>query len=174
MSIEAITYVKNLDHPEIKGSLYTLLLIIAENTFNDSFVCRLGQPQLAKESRMDERSVRRLLKSMAEECQPALIERKPRYRHDDAGGRAKDDIIIIGFESWYGSLNPASGTALTPTGQSVRKANLPDNLSGGDTGHGSPGATGHCCPVPIEESRTSNRTSPPLPPHTPPTPPPNR
>ena len=60
VSIEAINYIKSCDFGA-NENLRLMMFAIAENTFNDSFVCKLSREKLARElgPRKNERTARR-------------------------------------------------------------------------------------------------------------------
>lgn len=100
MSVEAIAYVKSLDLGGKESAAVRLLLyVIAENTFNDTFVCRLTQQQLAYEVRVSDRTVRRHLDDLAEGG--AIIRPRKRLRSTQSGQLSGDIIRIRGFKRWY-------------------------------------------------------------------------
>lgn len=98
MSFEAIAYAKSLDlGPLDNAQTHLLLRSIAENTFNDTFVCRLSREQLAYEcGRVSERTVRRHIADMIE---GRVLLRRENYA--PGGGRTTDDLRIVGFKKWY-------------------------------------------------------------------------
>lgn len=93
MSIDAITYAKTLDVDNPMSRL--LLFIIAENTFNDSGLCRVGQQVLAHDCRASERTVRTHLKKL-DKATAIAIKAQPL----PGGGRAPDTIELVGFLDW--------------------------------------------------------------------------
>ena len=143
MSVEAIAYVKSLDLRECEKARL-LLFIIAENTFNDTFVCVIGQRQLAYEARACERTVRRQIDELVA---ARILIRKPRYP-EKSGGRLPDALRIVGFKRWYLASHKATRKKFLEhaeasgqngrktrgsTGQNVRKP-LPDKMSGSPGG----------------------------------------
>lgn len=98
MSNEAYAFVASLDLGDMESAATRLLLqCIAHNTFNDTFVCRLEQSQLAYETRMSVRSVRRHLAAF--ERARVVIRAK---RRSLAHGQAMPDLIRLrGFKRWY-------------------------------------------------------------------------
>ena len=135
VSIEALAYAKQMDlgaHECAQARL--LLYVIAENTFNDTFVCRLCQDQLAYEAgRVTDRTIRRHLTTLEE---AGLIIRAA--RRNQHGHAAHDVIRIRGFKRDYLARHPKA-----------RRKIQPDNLSGGASPTGQivrqPADT--CCPV---------------------------
>jgi hypothetical protein len=110
MSIDAITYAKTLDVDNPMSRL--LLFIIAENTFNDTGECKVGQSVLAYETRAHERTVRRHLDKLGDE---KVINVKVRPRAE--GGRLNDAIELVGFLDWL---------------RQTRTKPEPDNLAGSE------------------------------------------
>lgn len=163
MSFEAIAYAKQLDLGGAESAAVRLLVyVIAENTFNDTFVCKVCQDQLAYEAgRMSERSVRRHLKDL--EDARIIVRRTVR---GSGGHVARDDIRLVGFKRWYWrdhakkhrryravqAANLAGSEGGEPSGQIGRQ--LPDSTC--------PPATGQQVSGRYKEDRTStSRTSPP-------------
>lgn len=154
MSIEALAYAKQLDlgaHECAQARL--LLYVIAENTFNDTFVSRLCQEQLAYEAgRVSDRTVRRHLASLEEAG--VIIRAARRNQHGHAGN---DVIRIRGFKRDYLARHPKA-----------RRKSPADNLSGGTAPTGQivrqPPDT--CCPVAtgqqVSGSYKESRTSTPV------------
>lgn len=100
MSIEAIAYAKQMDLGAAENAQARLLVyVIAENTFNDSFVCRLTQAQLAYEAgRVSERTVRRHLDAL----EGARVVVRPKAQRRADGGHMLGDVIRLrGFKRWY-------------------------------------------------------------------------
>lgn len=133
MSIEAISYVKTLELRRArKASL--LLYVIGENTFNDTFRCLLGHEQLGYEAgRISVRTVSRHLVLLEEE---GRILRRPRFNSD--GGRAFDEIEIVGFAEWYTAQHPRRNKGkpdklsdMPHTPKCPVNLLQPDNVSGG-------------------------------------------
>ena len=98
MSFEAIGYVKQLELGSLEDPAKRLLLItIAENTFNDSFRCKIEQKQLAHDcARVCKKTISRHLKKLET---AKIIKRH--HRHLKQGGRLPDAIEIVGFEEHY-------------------------------------------------------------------------
>lgn len=163
MSIEALAYAKQMDLDGAESAQARLLVyVIAENTFNDTFVCRLSQEQLAYEAgRVSERTVRRHLDAL----EAARLIVRPRAQRRAGGGHMLSDVIRLrGFKQWYARDHGR------------RKAGSPaDKLSGGgaNVSRGSRAATGGqfvrppadtCCPPAAgqqvsgayKDTRTSN------------------
>lgn len=97
MSIEAMTYVKQLDVANPTSRM--LLLIIAENTFNDSGVCRVGQAVLSHETRVPERTLRDHLRRLRREG-VITIERSK----DENGQMQHAAIGLVGFADFLASI----------------------------------------------------------------------
>lgn len=162
VSIEALAFAKQMDLGAQECAQARLLLyVIAENTFNDTFVCRLCQDQLAYEAgRVSDRTVRRHLATLEE---AGLIIRAA--RRNQHGHAAHDVIRIRGFKRDYLARHPKA-----------RRKTPADNLSGRDAPTGQfvrqppdtccPPATGQQVSGAYKESRTSTPVlnSPP-PPH---------
>lgn len=159
-----MAFAKALDLGACEGAQARLLLyVIAENTFNDSFLCRLCQEQLAYEAgRVSDRTIRRHLASLEE---ARLIVRQSKRA---ATGNASNDVIrIVGFKRWYHANHG---------GPSVRRSKIqPDKLSGGSKANPTgqivrlqpdstcPPATGQQVSGTYKDNRTSKSVlSPPL------------
>lgn len=121
VSTDAIAYIKTLDLGECEKSRL-LLYVIAENTFNDSFICVIGNEQLAYEVRLNERTVRRQIEALVD---GRILLRKPRY--PIAGGRLNDALRIRGFKRWYRDNHAVSKRAF-------KAKTLPDKMSGSPQG----------------------------------------
>lgn len=165
MSIEALTFAKKMDLGKCEGAQARLLVyVIAENTFNDSFLCRLCQEQLAYEARASESTIRRHLRALEE----ARIILRRRARDED--GRLGNHVIrLVGYKRWYNTQHADSQRKFRArhrppvnlTGGEKPNEKPPVNLTGGEP------ATGHVLtggpPVTVdrsakEESRTSEVT----------------
>ena len=98
MSIEALAFAKQRALGDAESAQARLLIyVIAENTFNDSFVCRLCQEQLAYEAgRAGERTIRRHLDAL--EAARSIIRKRPR---DENGNMLAHVIRLVGFTRWY-------------------------------------------------------------------------
>jgi hypothetical protein len=84
-----------------------LLFIIAENTFNDTGLCRVGQKVLADETRASIRTVQDHIKKLKD----AKVLR-PRPQPKEGGGREFDALELIGFLRWLKrSRSPGSEPA---------------------------------------------------------------
>jgi hypothetical protein len=139
VSIEAITYVKLLDLGELEGgNLRLLLYILAENTFNDSGLCKVGQQEIARQTRSSTRSVIRRLIAL-EDAKSPIIERIARYLPE--GGRKTDAIKLCGFSEWLEEQQESKGKRRTPplpdklSGRGVQDDGLGDDLSASPTRH---------------------------------------
>lgn len=163
MSVEAIAYVKSLDLGSCEKARL-LMYVIGENTFNDTFICALGNEQLAYEVRANERTVRRQLEDL---IVAGKIIRKSRYP-EKSGGRLPDALRIVGFKKWYLTNNKSSRrrtkTEADATGQNVRKplpakmsgrrGGLADKMSGRLPDTAMSGVTGHQVSGSYKETRT--------------------
>lgn len=159
MSIEALAYAKLLDLGTAESAQARLLVyVIAENTFNDTFICRLGQAQLAYEAgRVHERTIRRHLDTL----EAAKIIVRPRRRSRDSDGQLKEvPVRIRGFKRWYIRDHKAA----------PKRSSLPAKMSGG--GGSSSGQivrkpADTCCPVAsgqqVSGTYKDTRTSIPVP-----------
>ncbi len=99
MSTDAIAFVKTLD---VDNPISLLLLIfVAENTFNDSGLCRVGQEILAEDTRRSPKTVRTHLKKLEKSGVVAI---KPQPR--PGGGRNNDAIELVGFLDWLNKNRP--------------------------------------------------------------------
>jgi len=117
VSIEALAYVKSMDLGVLESAQTRLLVyIIAENTWNDTFVCRLNQDQLAYEAgRVSDRTVRRHLDQLEE---ARIILRAE--RRSTSGNILPDLIRLVGYKRWYWRDHAKH-----------HRASPPDKLSGG-------------------------------------------
>lgn len=148
MSFEAIAYAKMIDLHDCEGPAARLLVyVLAENTFNDTFVCRLCQEQLAFEARISDRSVRRHLDAL--EKAGILIRAK---RRDASGNMLPDNIRLVGFKRWYHRDHGSRK-------RSVRAASPPAKLAGGSEGGSDANHRPNCPPVggQIVRPRADNR-----------------
>lgn len=104
MSVEALAYVKTLDLGDCEKARL-LMYVIGENTFNDTFVCRVGIEELAFQLRRDEKTVRRQLAALESRVTVAGVRRRAyvlRARRNGVdGGRRFDDIRLVGYKRWY-------------------------------------------------------------------------
>lgn len=97
MSIEAITYVKQLDVANPTSRL--LLMVIGENTFNDSLVCRVGQAVLSDETRVPTRTIRDHLRRLRRDGVITI------QRSKDANGQMQPAAIaLVGFGDFLASI----------------------------------------------------------------------
>lgn len=174
VSIDAIAYAKTIDLDECESAQARLLLyVVAENTFNDSFVCTLDQTQLAYEAgRASVRTVRRHLESLE---QAGVILRAER-RHEATGARLPDAVRLVGYKRWYHANHRGPkhrGATARATGQIGRKglaarpaaggagSNRPNwPLASGQQVSGAPGQQ----VAGIEEPVLTRTKTPPLPP----------
>lgn len=161
MSIAAIAFAKTVDLLDCEGPAARLLLyVLAENTFDDTFVCRLSQEQLALDVRIADRTVRRHLDAL--ETSGIIIRAKRR----SSGGNAMPDAIrIVGYKRWYHRDHGGRKRA-------ARGGKPPDKMSGGATGQNvrlqadsrSPAAGGQqesgTYSSPVLTSRTSSTPNP--------------
>lgn len=122
MSIEALAFAKQLDLGANESAQARLLIyVIAENTFNDSFVCRLCQEQLAYEAgRATDRTIRRHLDAL--EAARIIIRKRSR---DDNGNFLAHVIRLVGFKRWYARDHAAPK-------KRYRSQSPPAKLSGGE------------------------------------------
>jgi hypothetical protein len=133
VSIDAITYAKTLDVDNPMSRL--LLFIIAENTFNDTGLCRVGQAVLADETRASIRTVQRHVEKLKNEKVLRL-----RAQSKEGGGRDFDALELIGFLSWLKRARspesePAKSAGSPPETKRDKLAGStpetkPDNLTG--------------------------------------------
>lgn len=145
MSIEAMTFVKFMDLGDLEcPSKRCMMLIIAENTFNDICMCLVGQEEIGRQMRMSDRSVQRHQKDLAD----GTVIKKHR-RTAKCGGRLVDGIEIVGFREWL----------------EAQQKTLPDNLSGSKpvSRQGCRVASRHLVSGSIKDNRINTRTSLPLP-----------
>lgn len=140
MSIEAITFVKTLRVANPRARL--LLGSIAENTFNDSGLCRVTQEVLCYDTTMPERTVRYHLRKLEQDGLIVVTRRRGKL-----GQHQNNDLEIVGFKDWLGAIRG--------------RVSPPARLAGGCGNHdattGNVLADGHRQPVagPYKDSRTS-------------------
>jgi hypothetical protein len=122
MSIEAMTYVKTVDLGKAELARLTLM-IIAENTYNDSGLCRIGKAELAFQVRRSAATVKRHCRLLVKHKHIRVL-----IKPGNGGGREKDEISIVGFLEWVARLRDAtnprssrssSGKPPSARGQSV-------------------------------------------------------
>lgn len=151
VSVEALAYVKSLDLGECEKARL-LLYVIGENTFNDTFICVVGNEQLAYDTRVNERTVRRQIEALVA---ARIVLRKPRY--PKAGGRLSDALRLVGFKRWYLSNYGQSKRAHRSKSKSEKSGNdnkpLPDKMSGSPSPL--PDST---CPVGLPDTAMSGVT----------------
>lgn len=140
MSIDAITYAKTLDVDNPMSRL--LLFIIAENTFNDTGLCKVGQQVLARETRASERTVR---EHIAKLKGAKVIGTKAQPK--EHGGRSFDAIELIGFIEWLESVRSKPAKSAGSGGGGEPKSKQAKNA-------GSPVRTGRQVAGSIKEART--------------------
>lgn len=99
MSTDAITYIKTLPSGHVYRPARALVLIVAENTFNDTGACHVGQRVLCADADLPERTVRRYLARLESD---GIIVRESRGRKH--GGRLNDSITLVGFREWLASV----------------------------------------------------------------------
>ncbi len=96
MSIEALTFAKLTDLKEVeKPAIRLLFYVIAENTFNDTGLCKVGQDELVYQTRGKLRTVQRHLAQLAT-AKIIEIER----RGGGGSGRLPDAIRLLRFRDW--------------------------------------------------------------------------
>ena len=153
MSIEAMAYVKRMDLGACEKNRF-LVLIIAENTFNDTCICAVGIEQLAFETRKHERTVRRQLDEL---IAAGLVLRKQRY--PSSGGRITDALRIRGFKRWYlgnyDAAKRAHKARETSADHGQKGRSVPGKMSGRATGQQMSGVTGHQVSGTYKETRTT-------------------
>src|SRR5438874_1915325 len=98
MSIEALAYVKMLELGDRESHATRLIMyVIGENTFNDSFRCKLGQEQIAFEAgRMGIRTLRRHLNSLA----GVEFNSDGSIKYDERGNKVLREPIIWQHEQY--------------------------------------------------------------------------
>jgi hypothetical protein len=132
VSVEAIAFVKSLDLGGCEKARL-LMYVIGENTFNDTFICVVGQKQLAYEARAGERTVRRQIEELVS---ARILIRKERYP-EKSGGRLNDALRIVGFKKCYLANNKNARRRQKnddgATGQNGRKP-LPAKMAGSPQG----------------------------------------
>jgi hypothetical protein len=100
MSIEAITYAKTLKG--MKPGERLTLFIIAENTFNDTGKCKIGNAELAYQTGSGLRSVVRYIQALAAGGF-IKISKQPRA----TGGSSFAHMELVGFVEWLAGIrNP--------------------------------------------------------------------
>lgn len=133
VSVEALAYVKSLDLGECEKARL-LMYVVGENTFNDTFVCKVGIEQLAFEARVNEKTVRRQLAALEARRfddgskRRAYVLRRRRHGHD--GGRRHDEIRIVGFKRWYLENYGAAKRSHRAKSGDENPENLTDKMSG--------------------------------------------
>lgn len=120
MSLDAISYSKRIAAPSPAAKL--VLFIIAENTFNDSGMCRVGQKVLADDTGMTDRSIRTHLGELAR-----LNIIKIHIQPGTGTGRLPDAIELVGFLEWLSQQGRGGGgnRKTFPNGQ-------PEKIVGGN------------------------------------------
>lgn len=146
MSVDAMSYVKSIEWDH--RASWSLLLVIAENTFNDTGICRVGQSILAEESRSSERTVRNNLRILAE---GEIIKITP--CGDPNGGRLPDEIFLIGFLEWLSETRKRKSAKVAGKGEGGNRQELPVQ-----TGKFRQGNRQLVAGL-YKDTRTSNRTS---------------
>lgn len=137
MSVEAIAYVKSLDLGDCEKARL-LMYVIGENTFNDTFVCLVGIDELAYQTRVNEKTVRRQLAILAAREAEDGTRRHPivirQARRPSTGGRLHDAIRIVGFKAWYlknyGSAKRSHKSKNAPEKGSNNVKTQPGKMSG--------------------------------------------
>lgn len=163
MSVEALAFAKLTDLGDAEGpSARLLFYVIAENTYNDSGMCRIGKAELAYQMRASANTVRR---------QCAALEKAGRIKVTAkggvGGGRQPDEIELLGFKDWLArQRNPPSQPPVNDEpkpqndgGQPAKLAERGNPPNSTKTGGGNPPLVAD-----IYDNRTSDRTSnPPTP-----------
>jgi hypothetical protein len=165
VSVEALAYVKSLDLGECEKARL-LMYVIGENTFNDSFVCRVGIEELAFQARVNEKTVRRQLERLAAREAEDGTRRRPYVlrarRNGIDGGRKFDDIRIVGFKRWYlqnyAAAKRAHKAKNSDTQADKMSVSQPDKMSGSKRTPVS-GSNRTLMSGTYKDSRTSPRTS---------------
>lgn len=141
-----MSYVKSIEWDH--RASWSLLLVIAENTFNDTGVCRVGQSILAEESRSSERTVRNNLRVLEK---GKVIEITP--CGDPKGGRSPDEILLVGFLEWLSETRKRKSAKVAGKGAGGNRQELPVQ-----TGKFRQGNRQLVAGL-YKDTRTSNRTS---------------
>lgn len=103
MSFDAMSYVKTLpDKGDMPCSDLLVLFIIAEKTFNDSGLCRVGQRGLREDVGMSESTMRRCLKRLEKRGTIKLLPARGLL----GGGSNPGAIELLGFTQWLGKNRP--------------------------------------------------------------------
>ncbi len=146
MSFEALAYIDTLNWKH--RASWAVLRIIAEYTFNDSGVCRLGQVALSLKHRSCERTIRSAILKLKD---AKIIEIIP--RGNPIGGRYPDSIKIVGFAEWLPKYTEGKAAKVAGKGGAGNRQDLP-----GLTGKLQPGNR-QDLPLRCKDSRTNNRTN---------------
>lgn len=102
MSIAAINYAQRIRVGDFGAKL--LFITIAENTFNDSGLCRVGQTVLMNSCEMSKSTLWRKLNVLQ-----ALGLIRVHVRPGSGSGRLTDAIELVGFLDWYTDSQPNEG-----------------------------------------------------------------
>lgn len=167
MSVEALAFAKRteLDGAESDGARL-LFYVIAENTLNDTCLCKVGQAELRYQTRGSLRSIQRRIAAMEAEGKIKVAR-----QGGEGKGRKPDHIEIVGFREWLKAQRSQKQNVSQPpeNGQPAKLASCqnsteqPAKSEGGNppNSKGQPANSGG-----YSKNRTSTtRTStPPLPP----------
>jgi hypothetical protein len=110
MSIQAIAYVQELTVGDYAAKL--LLYVIAENTYNDSGLSKVGQAVLMRQCEMSESTLRRKLNLLK-----ALGLVRTHVQAGSGTGRHKDAVELVGFLDHMAGRQPV---IVTGRGQPVK------------------------------------------------------
>lgn len=120
MSVEALAFAKLTDLDDAEGpSARLLFYVIAENTFNDTGLCKVGKAELAYQMRASASTVQRQAQALE-----AAGKIKVRIRAGEGVGRKPDEIELLGFKKWLSSQRA------TAAGSSVSQNGEPQNIAG--------------------------------------------
>lgn len=121
MSVEALAYAKMTELGDAEGfSSRLLFYIIAENTYNDSGLCRLGKGELATQMRCNPSTITRQCAALES---VGIIKVHP--RSEGARGRLPDDIEILGFRAWL--INGRSSRGVPQYAEDEGNSPIPQN-----------------------------------------------
>ena len=174
MSTEALAFAKitELDAAESDGARL-LFYVIAENTFNDTCLCKVGQAELVYQTRGKLRSVQRRIAAM-EEAGKIKVTRQG----GEGRGRKPDLVEIVGFRAWLSEQRLLKGSvsrAAKPKEAAEQPANLAPcsgeqaaNLASCQIEQGNPpnsqGQPAKCGGYRRTRTSTTRTRTPPLPP----------
>lgn len=158
-----MSYVKTYPPGSVYRPARALLFVIAENTFNDTGECRVGQQVLSEEADVSERTLRRYLDRLVAD---SIVAR--RRRPTAGGGRLADALTLCGFVEWLRANRPdrAGRKPTRSAGLSGAGGSEPAKLAGSTPSEPAsrwPDQTGQQVAGSIESPVLDSRTTPPTP-----------